>query len=121
MGKKDGLQGIMSWEATVSSLQAAGAEVHAHCSKCGVNAPVDLGQVAADPRMGPLFSFWDRRPPCRSPGCGYPVFFVASRPGAGVWPTHMRHAYPSDLDRVTRAWRASLPSGLDVGDDQLAG
>lgn len=109
MGKRDGMHPILAWEATVSSLLEAGADVHAHCSKCGTNSPVDLVAVAAAPRMGPLFSFWDRRPACRVPGCGYPVFFVAARRGANTWPSNMLHAYPADLDRVTRAWRATLP------------
>lgn len=90
---------VFEWTRTVESLIAEGAQVTACCDGKCPSRYVDLAMIRE--RFGPLFSFWNRRPPC--PTCDRQVFFYAQR--ANVWLTHMRDGMPGDVEELHRAWR----------------
>lgn len=94
---------IFAWSRTIGDLRADGAEVRAHCSRCSRTDAVDL--AAAEAALGPLFTYWNKRPPCPT-GCGDEIMYIAVRPDAGVWPTHMREADQVQVDLIEAAWRA---------------
>lgn len=95
---------IPGWTETVAALRAEGAEVTAVCWRCSARTLVDLAGV--ETAMGPLFSFWNRSPPCRVPGCDGRVWFSAQRPNAGTWQTNMKEAAPDAVEPFHARWRA---------------
>lgn len=77
---------IQTWSKNVGRMIAHhpdGCEAWIVCSRCKTRDPVDLFALAQ--RYGPLFSLWNRRPPC--PKCGDGRFFTSHHSkGAFVWP-----------------------------------
>lgn len=95
----------MAWTETLGALRDEGAQVQAVCSG-GSGHPstrADLGLMLA--AKGPLYSLWNRRFPCRQPGCAGKVRFYATRPGAGVYPTMMWDARSHEAAELDRRWR----------------
>lgn len=106
---------IFSHTATVGALKAAGdLEVVAHCGTCGHNTTLDLDVVEAN--RGPLYTFWNKHPPCQQEGCQGRLTYQAKRPT--VWPVHMTEADQGQVDFLDAAWRADRINGALGG--QLA-
>lgn len=95
---------VTDWTATVGALKAAGADVIARCSRCDTNRKVNLDDVIAE--KGPLFTLWNKSPPCPAEGCTDHVRFQATIPDAGVWPTHMWEGEPGRVLFLEERWRA---------------
>lgn len=103
---------IPAWTRTVADLIAEPATVTVCCNGHCKPRSVDLARVLK--AEGPFFSFWDRHPPCATPGCGRDVFFYAQRVEANVWMTHMQNGPPAEVDALHAFWRAwkALPHAL---------
>lgn len=96
------------WSANVGYLLAhkvaEGGNVWVSCTCCKRWDPVDLPKLVI--AKNPLFSLWNRRPPC--PGCGRPLSFHGHHaPGARVIPfitddPHQTHDLHSAWERERR-------------------
>lgn len=103
------------WSANVAYLLAhkvsEGGNVWVSCSRCGTWEPVDLAKLVI--KRNPLFSLWNRRPPC--PGCGQPLSFHAHHaPGARVIPLFTDD--PHQTDDLHAAWERERRRMLGVKD-----
>lgn len=92
---------IQTWSQNVGRMLSRypqGCEAWIVCSRCKTNEPVDLFKLCD--RFGPLFSLWNRRPPC--PTCGDGRFFTSHHSkGAFVWPMTTDEPWlTNDLHRV---------------------
>ncbi|MBJ7484355.1 hypothetical protein [Brevundimonas sp.] len=70
---------------------------------------MDLNAVIE--KMGPLYSFWNKHPPCPVEGCDDRLFFLAIRDGDNVWPLHMRDGEPGQVAFLDAAWRSDRLNG----------
>lgn len=97
---------IPSWTETIGDLRAAeGVQVHQRCDRCQVGSVVDLDALIAE--FGPLYSLWNRRPPCPAPGCGGRIWYRAQ-------PRNYFHKILDDapdhlVDEIHQRWKATLP------------
>lgn len=98
---------VFAWTQTVQSLIDEPAKVTAHCGGCK-SRYVDLERVRRE--QGPLFSFWNRHPPC--PVCRRRVFFYAQR--ANVWKSDMENGPPGEVAELHLAWRAERCSSQGI-------
>ncbi len=98
---------IPQWTEDLGQLMAAGAKVEFRCSGCQTGHPVALGALKT--RFGPLYSLWNRRPPC--PRCGEPGWYRA-QPKGGAWQKILHDAPPDLVEPLHQRWRASLPDDV---------
>jgi hypothetical protein len=96
-------QSIGLWSSNVGYLLAfqvaEGGGAWVCCSRCKTWEPVDLAKLII--KRNPLFSLWDRRPPC--PTCKSPLSFHAHHaPAARVIPLHNED--PAQSADLHRAW-----------------
>ena len=92
---------------TIGHLMAAGYAVFARCSRCDSNTRLNLEALEAE--KGPLFTFWNKHPPCPK-ACGDIVTFQAKMATKGqsgrAWPIHMTKADPGQVAFIEARWRA---------------
>lgn len=95
---------ICSHTRTVTDLKRWGGDVFARCSRCDTRERVDLDTVIE--KMGPLYSFWNKHPPCPAESCDDRLYFLTLRLGDNVWPLHMKDGEPGQVAFLDAAWRA---------------
>ncbi len=100
---------IQTWSMNLGRMLAHtpdGCEAWIVCSRCKTTEAVDLFKLAQ--RYGPLFSLWNRRPPC--PRCGDERFFTSHHSsGAFVWPMTTDEPWlTNDLHEVYRKMRGKV-------------
>jgi hypothetical protein len=76
MGLRTGRRHIGEWESTLGKMRKFGTIVQWSCSTCNRYGRVDLAPLIE--ALGEDESLWDRRPPCKQPGCTGRVIFMAS-------------------------------------------
>lgn len=81
MGTRTGPVHVLEWQSNLAGMRKHGTRVQWSCETCRGWGAVDLEPLIA--RLGEAGSLWDRQPPCKVPGCGGRVFFLAS-PGSGT-------------------------------------
>ena len=62
----------------VGQMRDQGWQVISKCQACGLQMVVSLPDLVA--LLGPDFSLWNRRPPCKRIGCTGRVAFLAKPP-----------------------------------------
>lgn len=99
---------IPSWTETIAALrETEGVRVFQKCSTCQAEGLVDLDAMIAE--FGPLYSLWNREPPCPS-GCGGRLWYRAQP--AAYFHRILKDAPDYLVEDIHQRWKASLPADV---------
>ena len=100
---------IPAWTETVASLKAEdGVRVYQKCSACSRESIVDLDALIEE--FGPLYSLWNRHPPCEDPRCAGKRWFRAQP--ANYFHKILEGAPAYLVEPLHERWKASLPADV---------
>jgi len=103
---------VPAWTETVASLRATpGVRVYQKCSACQRESVVDLDALIE--QFGPLYSLWNRHPPCEVAGCGGQRWYRAQP--ANYFHKILEGAPAYLVEPLHERWKASLPADVRDG------